>query len=140
MIRPDMLGGTILVFYRNSGYLPVRIRTACQVFISVCVLNRCFSVLLKFTLEQAVKTQTGSRGIGVLFKLTATWGLGGQRRTLAALLPEKRPCTSCTGGWVGPPGRSRRARKISTSPGFDPRTIQREVRTPCFPSSVTDDT
>jgi hypothetical protein len=40
---------------------------------------------VKFTLEQAVKTQTGSRGIGLLFKLTATWGVDGQRHALVAL-------------------------------------------------------
>ena len=29
-------------------------------------------------------------------------GVGGQRQTLAALPPGKRPGTHCTGGWVGP--------------------------------------
>lgn len=29
-------------------------------------------------------------------------GLGGQGHAQAALHPEKRPGTKCTGGWVGP--------------------------------------
>jgi len=29
-------------------------------------------------------------------------GVGGQRPAPAALAPEKRPGTHCTGGWVGP--------------------------------------
>jgi hypothetical protein len=51
-------------------------------------------------------------------------GVGGQRHDPAALLSEKRPGNNCTGGCVGPQGRSGRGRKISTPPGFDPRTAQ----------------
>ena len=40
------------------------------------------------------------------------------------LYPRERPGTHCTGGWVGPQGRSGRVRKISPPPGFDPRTVQ----------------
>ena len=29
-------------------------------------------------------------------------GVSGQRHALAALYPRERPCTHCTGGWVGP--------------------------------------
>jgi hypothetical protein len=49
-------------------------------------------------------TRRGSRGVrvGLLFILTATWSVGGQRHALASLLPGKRPCTSCTRGWVDP--------------------------------------
>ena len=36
-------------------------------------------------------------------------------------LPRERPGTNCTGGWVGP-SRSGQMRKISSPPGFDPRT------------------
>jgi hypothetical protein len=32
-------------------------------------------------------------------------GVGGQRHTLAALLPGKRPSTHCIGGWAGPKAR-----------------------------------
>ena len=48
----------------------------------------------------------------------------GQRHALAALYPRERPGTHCTGGWVGPQGRSGQVRKISPLPGFDPRTVQ----------------
>ena len=30
------------------------------------------------------------------------WGLSGQQYDPAALYPRKRPCTHCTGGWMGP--------------------------------------
>ena len=51
-------------------------------------------------------------------------GVGGQRHAPAALPPGKTPGTRCIGGWVGLQGRSGRARKISSPPGFDPRTVQ----------------
>jgi hypothetical protein len=50
--------------------------------------------------------------------------VGGQRHALAALHPGKKPGTHCTGGWVGPKGRSGQVRKISPPSGFDPRTVQ----------------
>ena len=40
------------------------------------------------------------------------------------LYPCERPGTYCIGGWVGPRDRSGRVRKISSPPGFDPRTVQ----------------
>jgi hypothetical protein len=43
-------------------------------------------------------------------------GVGGQRHAPAALLPGIRPGTHCTGGWVGPRGRSGRVLKISPRP------------------------
>ena len=50
-------------------------------------------------------------------------GVGGQRRTPAALPQEKtrHPLYRRLGG---PQGRSERVRKISPPPGFDPRTVQ----------------
>ena len=48
----------------------------------------------------------------------------GQRHVLAAFYPRERPGTHCTGGWLGPKGRSGQVRKISPLPGFDPRTVQ----------------
>ena len=50
-------------------------------------------------------------------------GVSGQRHSLAALSPGKRPGTHCTGCWVGPRA-SGRVRKISPAAGFDPRTVQ----------------
>ena len=38
--------------------------------------------------------------------------------------PGERPGTHCTGGWVGPRGRSGQVQKIPSPPGFDPRTVQ----------------
>jgi hypothetical protein len=40
------------------------------------------------------------------------------------LYPRERPGTHCTGGWVELRARSGRVRKISSLPGFDPRTVQ----------------
>jgi len=50
-------------------------------------------------------------------------GVGGQRHAPAALLPVKirYPLYWRLGG---PQGRSGRVRKLSTPPGFDPRTVQ----------------
>jgi len=46
----------------------------------------------------------------------------GQRHAPAALYPRETPDTHCTGGWVGP--RAGLDKKISSPPGFDPRTVQ----------------
>ena len=46
------------------------------------------------------------------------WG-GGSTPRPGRLYPQESPGTHCTGGWVGPQGRSGRA-KISSPPGFDP--------------------
>ena len=46
-------------------------------------------------------------------------GVGGHRHALVALPPGKR--------LGGPQGQSGQARKISTAPGFDPRTVQSAV-------------
>jgi hypothetical protein len=40
------------------------------------------------------------------------------------LYPREWPGTHCTGGWVGPQGRSGRVLKISPPPGFDSRTVR----------------
>jgi hypothetical protein len=40
------------------------------------------------------------------------------------LYSRERPGTQCIGGWMGPRIRSRRVRKISPLPGFDPWTVQ----------------
>jgi hypothetical protein len=50
--------------------------------------------------------------------------VNGQRHVLAALYPRERPGTHCTGGLGGPQGRSGQVTKISSPPGFDPRTVQ----------------
>jgi hypothetical protein len=54
-------------------------------------------------------------------------GVGGQRHTLAALFPGKRPAVCCTGGWGGPHGWSVRVRKNSPALGFDPQTVKPEA-------------
>jgi hypothetical protein len=40
------------------------------------------------------------------------------------LTPGERPGTHCIGGWVGPRADMDEERKILTSPGFDPQTVQ----------------
>jgi hypothetical protein len=77
-------------------------------------------VKVKFTLEQTMKAQRGSRGIGLLFNLGAGWGWV-VNATPRPLYPREWPGTHCTGGWVGLSGR---VLKISPPPGFDPRTVQ----------------
>ena len=65
-----------------------------------------------------------SRGIALPFHGLGTWmGVGGQHHAPAALPPGKNryPLYRRLGRPQGRPGRGR---KISTSPGFDPRTVQ----------------
>jgi len=59
-------------------------------------------VKVKYTLEQVMRAQRGSRGIALLF-----FNLGARRGWVAnatprPLYPRKRPATSYTGGWVDP--------------------------------------
>ena len=71
-----------------------------------------------------MQAQRGGGGITpVVLNLGAGWV--GQRHVSAALPPGKirYPLYRRLGG---PRGRSGRARKISTLPGFDPRTVQSE--------------
>ena len=70
--------------------------------------------MAKFTPEHVMKAQRGSRGKAVL--LSSTWaldGVGGQRHAV--------PIYRRLGGLQG---RSGRARKMSSLPGFDPWTVQ----------------
>jgi len=59
-------------------------------------------VKVKFTLEQATKAHTGSRGRALLF--LQPWRYMGWviNATLWPLYPRKRPRTHCIEGWVGP--------------------------------------
>jgi hypothetical protein len=50
--------------------------------------------------------------------------VGGRRHASAALPPGKRPVTRCIGVLGGPQSRSKRVRKMSPPPGFDPRTVE----------------
>jgi len=50
-------------------------------------------------------------------------GMSGQQHAPAELYPRERPGTHFTGGWVGPRA-GLGGRKFSSSPGFDPRTVQ----------------
>jgi len=50
-------------------------------------------------------------------------GVRCQRHAPAALYPREIPGTHFTGGWVGSRA-GLEGRKISSSPGFDPRTVQ----------------
>jgi hypothetical protein len=80
------------------------------------------SIKVKFMLEQAAKTQRGSRGIAVLFNLVARWGWV-VSATPRPLYPQESPGTHCTciAGWVGPVWTG--AENLAP-PVFDPRTIQ----------------
>jgi hypothetical protein len=50
--------------------------------------------------------------------------VGGQRHAPINLSPAKKPGTHCSGGCVGPRASLNGYRKISSPPGFDPRTVQ----------------
>ena len=70
--------------------------------------------------------QRVGRGIALLFHDRGTRSVSGQQHAPAALYPRKRPCTHFIGGWVGPRA-DLDGRKISSPPGFDPRTFQPTV-------------
>jgi len=75
---------------------------------------------IKSTLEQAIKTQRGSRGIAILFGARYNWVVN----VMPWLLNPtgKIPSTLCTGGWVSPRagpdrcGKSRCRRDSTTRP------------------------
>jgi hypothetical protein len=56
---------------------------------------------VKFTLEQAMKAQRGSRGIALLINLSARWGWVVNAMP-QLLYPWERSSTHCIRGWVGP--------------------------------------
>ena len=68
-----------------------------------------------------------SRGIAQLFlgPLESRWG-GGSAPRPGRLYPRETPGTHCTGGWVGPRGRSGRAENV-VSTGIRSRTVQPAV-------------
>jgi hypothetical protein len=77
-----------------------------------------------FTLEQAMKAQTGSRGVVQFFLLP--WrliGMGGQRQA-RPLYPGNKNRYPLYGRRGGPQGRSGRVRKFSRLPEFGPQTLQ----------------
>ena len=64
--------------------------------------------------------QRVDRGIALLFHDRGTRrGVSDQQHAPAALHPQERHGTHCTGGWVGPRA-GLDGRKISSPPGFDP--------------------
>ena len=65
----------------------------------------------------------GSRRVALLFLDHSTRRVWGQRHAPAALYLRERRGTHCTGCWVGPRA-GLDGRKISSPPGFDPRTDQ----------------
>ena len=73
---------------------------------------------VKVTLVQALRLCTvhtahrGSRVIALLFHdQRHSKGVMGQRHAPAALCPQERPGTHCTGGWMGPRAGLDRCRK-----------------------------
>jgi len=87
------------------------------------VITLRIKVKVKVTLEQATKAQ---REVEVylysFFNFVARWG-GGQRHAPAALLPGKTRYPLYRRGG-GPQDRAGRVRKISPTPGFNPRIVQ----------------
>ena len=87
---------------------------------------------VKVTLVQALRFCTGrtvyrgSRGITLLFKATELEGDEGTASRCGRFLPPPQGKTrySLYRRLVGPQDRSGQVRKISPTPGFDPRTVQ----------------
>ena len=51
-------------------------------------------------------------------------GVMGSAPSPGRLYPRERPCTHCTGGWVGPRTGLDKCEKSLSPPGFDPWTAQ----------------
>ena len=88
-------------------------------------------IKVKVTLVQVLKlctgrtAQRGSTGIALLFHDQRHWkGMRGQRQAPAALYPPWKTRYPLYRWLGGPKGRSGQVRKISPSPGFDPRSVQ----------------
>jgi hypothetical protein len=92
-------------------------------FWEICRLNFPKRVKVKVTLEQATKTQRGSRGISTL-SLTSALDAVGCHATPLLLYPRENPGTHCVGGWVGPRAGLDRCGKSRHLAVFDPRTLQ----------------
>jgi len=80
-------------------------------------------VKVKVNLGQATKAQRGSRGIALLFNLSARWGRWSAPRP-GFFIPGKETRYPLYRRLGGPQGRSGRVRKISLPLGFDHLTVQ----------------
>ena len=106
--------------------LPAHCNLLNVIYFTICAPsnNSLVKVRVKFALEQATKSQRGSRGIALLFLyLGARWG-GWSTPGPAALPPGKRRGTHRTGGWVGPRAGLDGRRRSRPSPGFDHLIVQ----------------
>jgi hypothetical protein len=96
----------------------------------VFIFFRYKKVKVKVTLVLALRLCTGrtayrgSRGIALLFLDHGTGRSEGSASGPAALYPQERPGTHCTGGWVGLGAGLDRCGKSRLPPGFHPRTVQ----------------
>jgi hypothetical protein len=68
----------------------------------LCCGRGTVKVKVKFIIEQATKTQMGSRDIAVIFLYSRRWMGWVVNATHRPLLAWERPGTHCIGGWVGP--------------------------------------
>jgi hypothetical protein len=82
--------------YRRYGtiYSPNLQRLKCFCRHTLCPISKLGVIKVKITLEQAMKDQRGSTGKAV--------HVDDLRHTPAALSPEKRYSSHCTGGWMDP--------------------------------------
>ena len=89
-----------------------------------CICLMMLYIKVKFTLEQAMKTQRGSRCTALLFlQPQQKMEVRGQCHALGTLSLGKT-WYSLYGSLGGSLSQSGWVRKISPSPGFDPQTIQ----------------
>jgi hypothetical protein len=84
----------------NSDYFLMHLYPADFFYGGEVFLSKKVKVKVKFTLQQAMKAQMGSKGIPLAPSLTSA--LGGERHASAVLPPGKKPSTDFTGGCVVP--------------------------------------
>ena len=84
-----------------------------------------FEEIIKGKGKGKVHPRTGLQGPEMEWRYSSTFFFNFGARwvwvvnaTPRPLYPRERPGTHCTGGWVGPRGRSRQMRKISTPTGI----------------------
>ena len=101
IISGHHLGALIVVLTRCLLHLRVMWVSllCCVVLQNISCIKRTRKVL---SLQQAMKTKTGSRCIAVLFLTSALDGGWVVNATPRLLYPREWPPTPCIGGWVGP--------------------------------------
>ena len=102
--------------WRKSGFTPSRLRYILHIHMKLTPTGKGKG--------HPRSPRRGRTGITILSLISTLDGVCGQRHTPTALPPRKRNPYSLYRRLFRPQGQCGRVLKISTSPGFDPRTVR----------------